>query len=188
MVPPFDWDKAKMDNSKKKKIGNVDAHCMAFGDPLQTFCIDPATAQLLTMGITVMGAEVGSFEYSNYATAASNTYPQTVKVNYATKLLDEGKMTVSRSEKFDGQPLRRARERARASIGLRAPMSARTIRRLVSRKSVPAKMSDAARKAKKYGLVWVLATVNKEGSVTKAISIGGDPDLNQCSHRRSAAV
>jgi TonB family protein len=177
MVPPLDWDKAKIDNSKKK-VGSIDAKCMALGDPLQTFCIDPGTAQLLTMGISVNGAEVGSFEYGNYTTISSNTYPQSVKVNYATKLLDEGKMTVSRSEKFE-ESLFAAPEKSTTFDWPSCADVSKNYSAPEVKKAVPAKMSDAARKAKKYGLVWILATVNKDGSVTKAISIGGDPDLNQ---------
>ena len=37
-------------------------------------------------------------------------------------------------------------------------------------------MSEAAKKAKKYGMVWTLASVSKEGAVTNVTIIGGDPD------------
>ena len=93
-LPPIAVEKAKIANSKKK-IGNVDAKCMAFGDPLQTFCIDPATAHLLTVDNSIANVNFGSYDYSDYTTAGSTTYPQTIKVNYAGKLLEEAKVTVS---------------------------------------------------------------------------------------------
>jgi len=40
-------------------------------------------------------------------------------------------------------------------------------------------MPDAAKKAKKYGMVWVQVTVDKDGSVQKATPLGGDPDLTK---------
>ena len=69
------------------------------------------------------------------------------------------------------------RQRAPQRIGPHAPTSSKNFTAPTVSKSVPAKMSEAARKAKKYGLVWVSANVGKDGSVTKAASIGGDPDL-----------
>ena len=72
----------------------------SFGDPLMTYCIDPATYHVLTAAITMGGAEISSFEFDDYATSGSVQYPQTIKVNYAGKPLVSGKMTISRTEKF----------------------------------------------------------------------------------------
>jgi outer membrane biosynthesis protein TonB len=45
-------------------------------------------------------------------------------------------------------------------------------------KQVEPKMSDAAKKAKKQGVVWIIADVGKDGAVQKANLAGGDADLN----------
>jgi len=45
-------------------------------------------------------------------------------------------------------------------------------------KTVTAKMPEEAKKAKKYGVVWVQTDVSKDGSVTKATAVAGDPELN----------
>ena len=174
--PPMDLEKVKFENSKKK-INNVDAHCIAFGEPLTTYCIDPATYHVLTVSITISGAEISSFEYSDYATSGSVQYPQTIKVNYAGKPLVSGKMTVSRGEKF-ADTLFATPEKATSMDFTSCPDVATKFTAPHLDKSVPAKMSDAAKKAKKQGLVWILATVGADGSVTKATVIGGDPDLN----------
>ena len=169
-TPPVDWQKAKLETSKKK-IGSIDARCIAFGQPVMTFCIDPATAHLLSVesGFT-------SFEYSDYVTLGSNSYPQDVKVNFAKQLLVEGKVTVTRGDKFDDK-LFIAPEK---STSIEFPACADLDKNYAApdlKKSEPPKMPEAARKAKKYGVVWVLANVGKDGSVSKATVIGGDPDL-----------
>ncbi len=176
MFPPLDLEKVKFESSKKK-INNVDAHCIAFGDPLMTYCIDPATYHVLTAAITMGGAEISSFEFDDYATSGSVQYPQTIKVNYAGKPLVSGKMTISRTEKF-ADALFAAPEKATSMDFASCPDVATKFTAPHLDKSVPAKMSDAAKKAKKQGLVWIIATVGPDGSVSKATVIGGDPDLN----------
>jgi hypothetical protein len=174
-VPPLDWEKAKIE-STKKKVGTIDAKCLAFGDPMQTYCIDPATYHVLTVSSTVATAEIGSFEYNDYATVGTTAYPQSIKVNYAKTLLEEAKITVSRTEKFDDKTFAPPDK----STSVDWPSCADVDKNFAAphvTKSVPAKEPDAALKAKKFGLVWVLASVGKDGSVTKATLIGGDPDL-----------
>jgi hypothetical protein len=174
-LPPIGVEKTKIASSKKK-IGNVEAKCMGLGEPLQTFCIDPATAHLLTVDNSIDNVNFGSYEYGDYTTAGSTTYPQTVKVNYAGKLLEEAKLTVSHDEKFADTVFAAPAKSTATDWPSCADVSKNFTAPAVS-KSVPAKMPEAARKAKKYGLVWVFAQVGKDGSVTKASSIGGDPDL-----------
>ena len=175
-LPPIDLEKAKIDNSKKK-IGSIDAKCMALGDPVQTFCVDPATGQLLSMGTSIHGTEVESFEYSDYTKVGDASYPQTIKVNYAGKLLEDAKITVTRGDKF-ADTLFNAPEKSTTTDWPSCADVGKNFTAPRLTKSAPPKMSDAAKKAKKYGLVWIMAMVGKDGSVTKAISIGGDPDLN----------
>jgi len=174
-IPPLDVEKSKIDTSKKK-INNVDARCVALGDPLETFCIDPATAHILTLATTISHAEIGSFDYGDYTSFGPTAYPQTIKVNYAGKLLEEGKVTVTRGEKF-ADALFIAPEKSTTTD---LPSCADVDRNFTAprtSKSVPPTISDTLKKAKKYGLVWVLANVAKDGSVQKATVIGGDPDL-----------
>ena len=169
--PPLDYQKAKIDITKTK-VGNVaDAKCLAFGQPVETLCIDPATHHMLSAD-----GDVGTFEYSDYTTGA-NTYPQTVKVSYVKTLMEEGKVTVTRGDKFPDS-LFKAPEKS-TTIDFRSCADVdKNFTAPHLNKVVPAKMPDAAKKAKKYGMVWVLATVGKDGSVQKADVIGGDPDLN----------
>jgi hypothetical protein len=174
-VPPLDLEKAKFETSKKK-IDKVDAKCIVFGDPVDTFCIDPASGHLLTMTTTVGPAEVGSFEYSDYTTVGNVAYPQTIKVNYAKQLLEEAKVTISKTEKFD-EKLFAAPDKSTTVDWPSCADVGKTFTAPHQTKSVPAKMPDAAKKAKKFGLVWVMATVGKDGSVTKGTLIAGDPDL-----------
>jgi hypothetical protein len=174
-LPPLDWDKAKMD-STKKKIGSVDAKCMAVGDPQETFCVDPANGHLLEMTMTVSGVDISSFEYTDYAAVGSNSYPQTVTINYAKTLLEDGKITVSRDEKFPDS-LFAPPEKSTTTDFPTCPDVDKNYTAPHVTKSVPAKMPDAARKAKKYGLVWVMANVGSDGAVSKVTVIGGDPDL-----------
>ena len=174
--PPLDFEKAKIDVSKKN-VNNVEAKCLAFGDPLETYCMDAGSAHVLTVGTTVSKAEIGSFEYSDYTMFGNTAYPQTIKVTYAKTLLLEGKVTVTRGEKFP-DALFIAPEKS-TSVDLKSCADVDknyTAPRLS--KLVPAKTPDAAVKAKKFGLVWVMANVDKSGMVTKATVIGGDPDLN----------
>ncbi len=175
-LPPFDLEKSKIDTSKKK-IDNVDAKCMALGDPKETFCIDPASGRLLTVLTTIGPAEVGSFEYSDYTTVGSAAYPQMIKIYYAKNLLEDGKVTVTRGEKFDEKLFAAPDKSTTSDFPTCAEVGKNFTAPRVS-KSVPPKMSDAAKKANKYGLVWVMAKVGKDGSVTKATVLGGDPDLN----------
>jgi Gram-negative bacterial TonB protein C-terminal len=174
-LPPIGADKAKIISSKKK-VGSVDAKCMGLGEPLQNFCVDPANSQLLTVDNSIENVNFGSFEYSDYTTAGGTTYPQTIKVNYAGKLLEEAKLSVSHDEKFADSVFAAPDKSTAIDWPSCADISKNFSAPGVS-KSVPAKMPEAARKAKKYGLVWVFTKVGKDGAVTKATSIGGDPDL-----------
>lgn len=174
-IPPLDWEKAKPDVTKKK-VNNIDAKCVAVGDPQETICIDPATGHVLSVTITVPGAEVSSFEYSDYATSGTTSYPQSVKVYYAKELLNEAKLTVTRDDKF-ADTLFAPPDKSTTVDFLSCADVAKNFTAPHVTKSVPAKEPDAAVKAKKFGLVWVLANVGKDGSVTKADVIGGDPDL-----------
>ncbi len=174
-LPPLDWDKAKID-STKKKVGSVDAKCLAFGDPQESFCVDASNDRLLSMTMSVSGAEIGSFEYSDYLTVGTNSYPQTITINYAKTLLEDGKITVSRDQKFADSLFAPPQDSTTTDFPTCPDVDKNYAAPHVT-KSVPAKMPDAARKAKKYGLVWVLADVGTDGAVTKASVIGGDPDL-----------
>jgi len=171
--PPLDWQKAKLDTSKKK-VGSVDAKCMAFGPPpAETLCIDPATSHLLTAD-----SDFTTFEYSDYVTAGNNSYPQTVKITFNRQsTLAEGKLTVTRGEKFDDK-LFAPPDKATT---VDHPSCADVDKNYTAphlNKSVPPKMPEADRKAKKSGIVWVLATVGKDGSVSKATVLpGADPDF-----------
>ncbi len=169
-LPPLDYMKAKIDVTKKK-VNGVDARCLAFGQPAETFCVDPATSHMLNAE-----GELGSFEYSDFVTVGATTYPQTVKVSYVKTLMEDAKLTVTRGDKFPDAlfipPDKSTTVDFRACADVDKNFSPPHLN-----KTVPAKMPDAAKKAKKYGVVWVLATIGKDGSVAKATVIGGDPDL-----------
>ena len=175
-VPPVPLDSKTKIDTTKKKVNNIDAHCLAFGDPLQTYCIDPATGHVLSVSMSIKGVEFGAFEYSDYTTSGNVQYPQTIKVTYAGKLLEEGKITISREPLPDATfivPDKSTTIDFKSCADVAKNFTAPKLT-----KSAPPKMPEAAAKAKKYGLVWVFATVGKDGSVTKATMIGGDPDLS----------
>ena len=169
--PPMDYMKAKLDVSKKK-INGVDATCVAFDQPAKTLCFENSSAHLLTADL-----EEGTFEYSDYTTVGPNSYPQTLKISYAKTAMEDSKFTVTRGDKFADTLFAAPEKSTTVDFTSCADVSKNFTAPHLS-KSVPAKMPDAAKKAKKYGVVWVLADVGKDGSVTKAVSIGGDPDLN----------
>ena len=178
--PPVDWEKAKLDTSKKK-VGSVDAKCIVFGDPKLTYCLDPNTGHAVSVANSVSSSgsnvEFASFEYSDYTTVGPTSYPQTIKVNYLGKLMEDAKVTLTRGDKF-ADTIFTIPEKGTT---MDWPTCADVDKNFTAphlNKSVAPKMSDAAKKANKYGVVWVMATVGKDGSVTKAETIGGDPDLN----------
>lgn len=169
--PPLDYQKAKFDVSKKK-INGLDAKCLAWGQPTVTYCIDSATAHLLSVD-----GDLGTFEYSDYVTIGNLSYPQTVKVTYVKTLMEEAKITVSRGQNFADALFILPGNGTTTDFAACADLDKNfTAPRLT--KTVTPKMPEAARKAKKYGMVWVLATVDKDGSVQKSTVLGGDPDLN----------
>ncbi len=176
-IAPLDLEKADIDISKKK-VNGVDARCMTLGDPQQTFCIDPETHHLLSATISSHSAEIASFEYSDYTTAGDTQYPQTIKVTYEKSPLEQAKLTVSRGDKFADSVFAAPAKSSSTDFSSCADVATHFTAPHVD-KSVPAKMPEADRKAKKYGVVWVLAKVGKDGSVTKAFAAGSDnPDLN----------
>jgi hypothetical protein len=174
--PPVDLEKAKIETSKKK-VGAVDAKCLEFGDPKHTYCLDPANGHALSISSSVSNVEFNSFEYSDYTTVGPTSYPQTVKVNYVGKLLEDAKVTLTRGDKFADTLFTIPNKGTTMDWPSCADVDKNFTAPHIS-KSAPPKMSEAAKKAKKYGLVWVMATVGKDGSVSKATAIGGDPDLN----------
>ena len=170
-MPPLDWQKAKFDTSKKK-IGGADARCLAWGQPTETLCIDPANAHLLTAdsGFT-------TYEYADYTTAGNNAYPQSVKVSFSKQVLVQGKVTVTHGDKF-ADTLFTAPDKSttRDYASCADPSANYTAPHL--NKPVEPKMPEQAKKDKKYGLVWVQPLVGKDGSVQKSTVLGGDPALS----------
>jgi hypothetical protein len=169
-APPIDWEKAKIDTTKKK-INGIDAKCMAFGQPAETFCIDPANGHLLSFD-----SDYTTFEYSDYVTIGSNSYPQTIKVSYAKSPISESKLTVSRGDKF-ADSLFTAPEKSTTEVFSSCADVQKNFTAPRLQKIVKAKMPDAARKAQQYGLVYTVATVDKNGAVQKVTVLGGNPAL-----------
>jgi hypothetical protein len=168
---PLDYESGKLHVSKRK-INGTDAGCLAFGKPETTLCIDPASGHLLTAD-----SELGSFEYSDYTSVGSNSYPQTVKVSYVTIPMEDARVTVMRGEKFPDS-LFAAPETSTTLEFSSCPDLATNFTAPYLEKSVKAKMPHAARN----GVVWVLATVGKDGSVQKTTVLEGERDM------RSAAT
>ena len=170
-VPPLDWDKAKLDTSKKK-VGSVEEKCMAFDQPAETLCVDPGTARLMSFDVGFT-----SFEYSDYVASGDASYPQTIKVSFNKQPIVSGKLTVTRGEKF-ADSLFTAPEK---STTIDFPSCADVDKNYTAphlTKPIAPKMPEEARKKKEYGVVWVLANVGTDGSVQKATIIAGNPDLN----------
>ncbi len=170
-LAPLDYEKAKIDISKKK-INGVDAKCLAFGQPTTTLCVDAATSHLLSAD-----GELGTFEYGDYKTVGSNAYPQTVKVSYLKTPMEDGKLAVTRGEKFD-ESLFAPPEKSTTVDFPSCPDVDKNFSAPHLNKLIAGKMPDAAKKAKKYGMVWVLADVSKDGLVTKTTVLGGEPELS----------
>jgi len=197
-LAPLAYENAKLHLSTKK-INGIEARCLAFGKPKSTLCMDPSSGHLLTAE-----NDLGSFAYSDYTTIGSNSYPQTVKVgsvhtsyegddyvwvgdgiSYPRNLkevhvkapIEQAEVTVTRGEQFPDS-LFVAPENATTAdfASCAAPASNFTAPHLD--KSVKAKRPDAARKNYRYGWVWVLATVGKDGSVQKTTMLSGDPLLS----------
>jgi hypothetical protein len=170
-MPPLEWDKAKFDVSKKK-INGVDAKCIAFGQPTETLCIDAASGHMLSAD-----GDIGTFEYSDYTTMGSNSYPQTINASYVKTSMAAAKVTVTRGDKFadsvfmppDGSTTIDYASCADVDKNFTPPHLTKIIQ---------PKMPEAAKKANKYGMVWVLADVGKDGEVQKTTVMGGEPELS----------
>ncbi len=168
---PQDFAKAKIDVSKKK-INGAEAKCLAWGQPTTTFCVDSASGHLVSAD-----GDLGTFEYSDYSTAGSTAYPQTVKVSYVKTLMEDAKVTVTRGDKFEDALFTPPDKSTTVDFASCADVDKNfTAPRLD--KPVKAKMPDAARKAGKYGMVWVLSTVGADGAVQKTTVLGGEPELS----------
>jgi len=170
VAPPVEWQKTKLESSKSKMNG-IDARCVSFGQPVKTLCFDPASAHLLSAA-----SDFTTFEYADYVASGSNAYPQTVRVSFNKQVLSEGKLTVARGDKFADSLFAPPDK----SITVDFPACADVGKTFVAphlEKAPAPKMPEAARKAQKYGVVWVLVTVGKDGTVAKADVLGGDPDL-----------
>lgn len=171
VFPPLDLAKTKLDVSKKK-INGAEATCVAFGEPVETLCVDNATGHLLSAD-----SEVGNFEYSDYTTVGNNAYPQTIQVSYMKTLMEEGKATVTRNQKFADALFAAPEKSTSVDFAACADLDKNFAAPHLD-KTVPAKTPEAARKAHKYGMVWVLARVGPDGGVQKAEVLGGEPMLN----------
>ena len=148
--PPLDYQKAKMDVTKNK-INGADAKCLKFGQPPTTYCVDSATSHLLSVD-----GELGTFEYSDYATFGNNAYPETVKVSYVKTPMEDAKVTVTRGDKFYEVLFNPPDKSTTVDFPSCADVDKNFTAPQLS-KTVAPKLSDAAKKAKKYGYVWVLA-------------------------------
>jgi hypothetical protein len=183
---PLDYEKAKVHISSKT-INGTEARCVAFGEqPTSLFskgyrddlaqgfqhrptslCIDPTNGHLLTVD-----SDLGSFDYSNYTMLGSNSYPQTVKVSYMGKPMEEVQVTATRGEQFADSIITVPEKSTSVDFASCAdPATNFTAPRL--EKSVNVKIPGAARKTHEYGVVWVLAVVGKDGSVENAEVLSG---------------
>jgi TonB family protein len=171
VAPPSDWQKAKLDVSKSK-INGIDARCVAFGQPVKTLCSDPASAHLLSAE-----SDFTTFEYGDYVSVGGNSYPQIVRVSFNKQVLSEGKLTITRGEKFADSLFAPPDKSTTVDIPSCADVGKNFTAPHLDKAPAP-KMPEAARKAKKYGVVWVLLNVGKDGAVAKAEVLGGDPDLS----------
>jgi TonB family protein len=170
-LAPLAYENTKLHVSKKK-INGTEAYCLGFSKPKTTFCIDPASNHLLAAG-----AELGGFEYSDYTSVGSNSYPRKVKVGSATIPIEDAQVTVTRGEQFPEYLFAAPEKSATADFASCADVATNfSPPSLV--KPIKAKRSAAARKASEYGWVWVLATVSKDGSVQKAKVLSGYTWLN----------
>jgi hypothetical protein len=196
-LAPLAYGDAKVHVSKKT-INGPEARCLTFGKPKTTLCIDPASGHLLTAQ-----GDLVSFAYSDYTTIGSNSYPQTVKlssvhtsyegdnygwvrgVSYPQDLkevqvktpIEQAQVTVTRGEQFPDSLFAAPEKSTTMDFATCTdPASNFTAPRLD--KSVKAKRPDAASKGYRYGWVWVLATVSKDGSVQKITALSGDPALS----------
>ena len=196
LLPPLAYENAKL-HASKKKVNGTEARCVAFGEPKTTLCIDPASGHLLTAE-----GELGSFEYSNYTTVGSNSYPGTVKVSYLTTSLEgedyfynngvaypqnrqvisektpieEAQLTVTRDEQFPDSLFTVPEKSTTVDFASCADLATNfTAPRLD--KSVKAERPKAAVEAHTYGIVWVLAAVGKDGSVQGTKVLGGPREL-----------
>lgn len=182
LLPPLPYENAKL-HASKKKINGTEAGCVAFGEPKTTLCIDPASGHLLTAD-----GELGSFEYSNYTTVGSNSYPQTVKVSYVTTSyeydgpslfasqsknpIEEAQITVTRGEQFPDSLFATPEKSTTADFASCADLATNFTAPELE-KSVKAKRPMTA----PYGLVWVLAAVGKDGSVQGTKVLSGPREL-----------
>jgi Gram-negative bacterial TonB protein C-terminal len=196
-LAPLDYENTKFHVSKEK-VSGTEARCVSFGKPKTTLCIDPVSGHLLTAD-----DDLGSFEYSNYTTLGSNSYPQTVKVSsvwtgyegddyfykhgvaYPSSLkavsvktpTEAAQLIVTRGEKFPESLFVAPENSNTVDFASCADVATNfTPPRLV--KSVKAKRPEAARKAHSYGWMWVLATVSKDGSVQQTAVLSSDPMLS----------
>jgi len=167
---PLEYQKAKFDVTKKK-INGADAKCLAFGQPAMSFCIDPASGHLLTVD-----GDLGTFEYGDYITVGSTAYPQSVKVSYVKTLVNDAKVTVTRGGKFEDALFASPDKSTTVDFASCADVDKNFTAPRQS-KTVTAKMPDAAKKAGKFGLVWVLVSVGKDGAVQTSTVLSGDPAL-----------
>jgi hypothetical protein len=165
LLAALDYENAKL-HASKKKINGADARCLAFDDHQHrptTLCIDPASGHMLTAD-----SDLGSFEYSDYTMLGSNSYPQTVMVDYMGKPMEQAQVTVTRDEQFPDSLFAAPANSATASFASCAD-SATNFTPPHLDKSVKAKRPEGYT----YGIVWVLAAVGKDGSVEKAEVLGG---------------
>ena len=98
--------------------------------------------------------DLGTFEYSDYMTIGNLSYPQTVKVTYAKTLMEDAKITVSRGQNFADALFAAPGNGTTTDFAACADLDKNFTAPRLS-KIVPAKMPEAAKKAKKYGMVWV---------------------------------
>lgn len=168
---PLEYQKAKIDASKKK-VDGADAKCLALGQPATTFCIDPGSSHLLSVD-----GDLGTFEYGDYTTVGSTAYPQSVKVTYVKTLMEDAKVTVTRGDKFADALFTAPDKSTTVDFASCADLDKNFSAPRLD-KPVKAKMPDAARKAGKYGLVWVMASVGKDGTVQNTTVLGGEPELS----------
>ncbi|MFZ0793162.1 MAG: energy transducer TonB [Candidatus Korobacteraceae bacterium] len=190
-LAPLDYENAKFHVSKKT-IDGTDARCLAFGETptsffakgyredleglprgTTTFCIDPASGHLLTAA-----SDLGNFEYTDYTSIGSNSYPQTVKLSWGDTPIGDAQVTVTRGEKFPDSLFIAPEKNTTVDFPSCADLATNFTPPRLDKSAKP-KMPAAARKAHQYGVVWVLATVGKDGAVQKTKVLGNKlPELN----------
>ena len=169
--PPRDLSKSKMQISNEK-VGKTKAECVSLAGG--TWCIDPVSGHALSS----RNLEEGTFEYNDYVKVGEVEFPQSLRMTFGGDVQQESTISISRGITFADSLFAAPPNSTPSDFPSCADMDKTSLPGHLDKRVQP--MIPGERFNRRYGTVWLYATIGKDGAIHDLQVINGSwPELDK---------